>query len=127
MLDVGCGAGAYEPALQRRAGRAVGLDLSPGMLTRPAGATPSHLVVGDAQRLPARSDAVDVVLSGPGSTTAPSQVAGGRPASERAKLGGPAPAGQPSGTGAAAASLRPGASGRACTTTRCWTARVSAT
>jgi SAM-dependent methyltransferase len=66
VVDVGRGAGAYEGALRRRAGRVVGVDLSPGMLV-PAGAgapgRPAALVVGDAQRLPVATASVDVVLA----------------------------------------------------------------
>jgi SAM-dependent methyltransferase len=61
VVDVGRGAGAYEPALARRAGRVVGLDLSPGMLA--AGADRASLIVADAQRLPLADGSVDVGLA----------------------------------------------------------------
>lgn len=63
VLDVGRGAGAYEPALAQRAGRTVGLDLSPGMLAHVTLPAPRRLVAGDAQRLPVADGAVDVVLA----------------------------------------------------------------
>jgi SAM-dependent methyltransferase len=63
VLDVGRGAGAYEPALRRRAGCAVGLDLSPGMLVPTDPAAPLRLVVGDAQHLPVRGGRFHVVLA----------------------------------------------------------------
>jgi SAM-dependent methyltransferase len=62
VIDVGRGSGAYEPALRRRAGRTVGLDLSMGMLES-ASAGPSALVVGDAQHLPVAAETFDVGLA----------------------------------------------------------------
>jgi SAM-dependent methyltransferase len=62
VIDVGRGSGAYEPALGRRAGRIVGLDLSIGMLE--SGSTgPSAVVVGDAQHLPFGAATFDVALA----------------------------------------------------------------
>lgn len=63
VLDVGRGAGSYEAALVARAGRVVGLDLSPGMLAHRVALPPGHLAAADAQRLPVADDAVDVVLA----------------------------------------------------------------
>ena len=63
VLDVGRGAGAYEAALRRRAATTIGLDLSAGMLVAAAGGRPAPLVVGDAQALPVRDGAADVVLA----------------------------------------------------------------
>lgn len=63
VLDVGRGAGAYEPALSERTARAVGLDLSPGMLAHLAAMPAGRLVAGDAQRLPVADGSVDVVLA----------------------------------------------------------------
>jgi SAM-dependent methyltransferase len=64
-LDVGCGAGAYEAGLTRRARTVVGLDLSPGMLVRPDGRVGRRagLGVADAQELPVRDGSVDVLLA----------------------------------------------------------------
>lgn len=62
VIDVGRGGGAYEPALRRRAGRLVGLDLSMGML-RSASRSPAALVVGDAQHLPVGDETFDVGLA----------------------------------------------------------------
>jgi len=62
-LDVGCGPGAYEPALARRARTVVGLDLSPGMLARPDARRRAGLGVADAQDLPVRDGGVDVLLA----------------------------------------------------------------
>jgi ubiquinone/menaquinone biosynthesis C-methylase UbiE len=63
VLDVGRGAGAYEPALRHRAGQAIGLDLSAGMLARTSTRRLTPLVIGDAQSLPVGDDTVDVVLA----------------------------------------------------------------
>jgi SAM-dependent methyltransferase len=63
VLDVGCGNGAYLTTLVERGhgGPVVGLDLSLGMLRSVDASVP--LVTGDAQRLPFRAAAFDVVLA----------------------------------------------------------------
>ena len=65
VLDVGCGPGSYlAGAVRGSARRVVGLDLSPGMAATAREAVPSAGVVnGDAQALPFRSAAFDVVLA----------------------------------------------------------------
>jgi SAM-dependent methyltransferase len=60
VLDAGCGNGAYLRALRGRPVRAVGCDLSPGML-RAAGHP--ELVNADIAALPLRDGACDVVLA----------------------------------------------------------------
>jgi SAM-dependent methyltransferase len=63
VLDVGCGTGHFAAWLQNRALHVIGLDRSPAMLAelrRHHAAIP--VVVGDAECLPLRSDAVDVAL-----------------------------------------------------------------
>jgi SAM-dependent methyltransferase len=60
VLDAGCGNGAYlRPLLSRRA-RAVGCDLSLGMLR---GVSHPALINADVTALPVRDDAFDVVLA----------------------------------------------------------------
>ncbi|HEX8802606.1 MAG TPA: class I SAM-dependent methyltransferase [Acidimicrobiales bacterium] len=61
VLDVGCGNGAYLAELRRRGVRAVGCDLSPGML-RAARPHPA-LVNADVEHLPLADGAFDVVLA----------------------------------------------------------------
>jgi ubiquinone/menaquinone biosynthesis C-methylase UbiE len=64
VVDVGCGNGRYLAALRARGHRGVvvGADLSEGMLrTAPAGT--ASLLLSDAQALPFRDAAVDVVLA----------------------------------------------------------------
>jgi len=60
VLEVGCGNGAYLRVLRDRGARAVGCDLSLGILR-----TAGHpaLVNGDVARLPVRDGAMDVVLA----------------------------------------------------------------
>lgn len=61
VLDVGCGNGLYLAELRRRGIRAVGCDLSPGMLA--AAAPHPELVNGDVTALPFAPAACDVVLA----------------------------------------------------------------
>lgn len=61
-LDVGCGSGAVLAELSER-GSAVGLDLSPLALKFSAERGLHHLVRGDAERLPFRSEVFDRVVS----------------------------------------------------------------
>ena len=62
VADIGCGNGRYLAGLRQRghSGAVIGLDLSEGM-AREARAYAST-AVADAQRLPLRTDSVDVVL-----------------------------------------------------------------
>jgi SAM-dependent methyltransferase len=62
ILDLGCGNGGYEAALERRGhqGRRVALDRSAGMLALVAGAA---RVQADAQQLPFLADTFDIVLA----------------------------------------------------------------
>jgi SAM-dependent methyltransferase len=60
VLDAGCGNGIYLRALRDRPVRAVGCDLSPGMLR--ATGHPA-LLTADIAALPLRDDAVDVALA----------------------------------------------------------------
>ncbi len=63
VLDVGSGPGRYYEAVRSQGDdvRYLGMDYSAGMLTRhPA---PSHLLLGDAQRLPLADDSADVVMA----------------------------------------------------------------
>ena len=68
-LDVGCGNGRHTEALAARADRAVGVDLSRGLLdeavarARDRGfADAAAFVHGDAAALPVRDDAVDLAV-----------------------------------------------------------------
>jgi SAM-dependent methyltransferase len=65
VLDVGCGFGQYLAAASRdSARRLVGLDLSSGMVSATREQVPGAAVVhGDAQALPLRVAAFDVVLA----------------------------------------------------------------
>jgi cyclopropane fatty-acyl-phospholipid synthase-like methyltransferase len=60
VLDAGCGNGLYLPALRQRRVRAVGCDLSPGML---AAVTHPELITADVIALPIRDHAFDAVLA----------------------------------------------------------------
>ncbi len=63
VLDVGCGPGSYAP-LFSAASAYVGLDLSAGMVEQSrARYGVRDVAVADAQRLPVRDDAFDVVLA----------------------------------------------------------------
>ena len=61
-LDVGTGSGRYLPLLAATGARVVvGLDFSPAMLARCAGAPSRSLVLADACRLPFRRAAFDLI------------------------------------------------------------------
>jgi len=63
VLDVGCGTGDLARSLRRKGHRAVGIDLSLGMLTAArAGGAP--LIQADAVALPFGTGAADAVVSG---------------------------------------------------------------
>ena len=65
-LDIGCGPGGFLSPISLRAGRVMGLDLSPGMLARARKAAPNghaYLAAADIQALPLVSDSVDVVVA----------------------------------------------------------------
>ena len=65
-LDIGCGPGGFLSPISLRAGRVMGLDLSPGMLARARKAAPNghaQLAAADIQALPLVSDSVDVVVA----------------------------------------------------------------
>ena len=66
VADIGCGNGAYLAELSRRGhgGRAVGIDLSAGMLKAARVAAPgARFLCGDAARLPLADDCADVALA----------------------------------------------------------------
>ena len=66
LFDMGCGNGLYLGELERRGhhGPCAGMDLSPGMLSSARRRSPrATLLVGDAEALPARAAAFDVVLA----------------------------------------------------------------
>jgi SAM-dependent methyltransferase len=60
VLDAGCGNGLYLPALRQRGVRAIGCDLSPGML---AAASDPALIIADVTALPVRDHAFGAVLA----------------------------------------------------------------
>ena len=60
VLDAGCGNGEYLRGLRDRQARAIGCDLSPGMLRA---ASHPALLNADITALPVRDGAVDVVLA----------------------------------------------------------------
>lgn len=62
VVDLGCGNGRYEQLLSERhhRGMCIALDISMGMLSD---VTAAARVQGDAQRLPLRSNSIDVVLA----------------------------------------------------------------
>jgi ubiquinone/menaquinone biosynthesis C-methylase UbiE len=62
-LDAACGTGRHSAGLARRGHRVVGVDASPEMLVRAAGAVPGATFVrGDLERLPVRDAALDVAV-----------------------------------------------------------------
>jgi demethylmenaquinone methyltransferase/2-methoxy-6-polyprenyl-1,4-benzoquinol methylase len=65
VVDLGCGTGDLSSGARARGARAVGIDLSAGMLAQAAsrGATRA-LVRGDASRLPLADRSCDAVVSG---------------------------------------------------------------
>ncbi len=66
VADIGCGNGRYLAELTRRAhaGPVLGVDMSPGMLHAARNGAPrAGLLVADAQALPVRDAATDLVLS----------------------------------------------------------------
>lgn len=67
VLELGCGAAQWTRALLERGAHAVGIDLSEQQLAHartlaPSGATGIALVQGDAESLPFRSGAFDIVF-----------------------------------------------------------------
>jgi SAM-dependent methyltransferase len=66
FLDVGCGSGAAVRAAAPRVARAVGVDLSPGMIERARelarGLATVEFVVGDSEALPFADASFDAVL-----------------------------------------------------------------
>lgn len=62
ILSIGCGTGELEHHLAELRHHVIGLDLSHPMLKRAAGRGAARLVQADAQHLPFRSAAFDVVL-----------------------------------------------------------------
>lgn len=63
VVDVGCGTGRHARALRRRGVRAVGVDLSAGLLAAAAADQPGDWVQADARRLPLGSGSADAVMS----------------------------------------------------------------
>ncbi len=63
VVDVGCGHGREVLALERAGLRAVGVDLSAGMLSCAAEVVPERVAQADARRLPLADDAVDGIWS----------------------------------------------------------------
>jgi len=61
-IDVGCGTGALLRELIARGVRAIGVDISLGMLAR-AKSSPAPLVAADAENLPFRAGLVDIVFT----------------------------------------------------------------
>ena len=62
VLDIGCGTGALLHELARRSVRAVGADVSMGMLAR-ARFCGASLAAGDAELLPFRNESFDIVMT----------------------------------------------------------------
>jgi len=63
VLDVGCGAGRHAQALAAAGARAVGLDLSAGLLRRARQVTRGPLVRADMRRLPIRPRSMDLTVN----------------------------------------------------------------
>ena len=63
MADLGCGPGRDLERLLTAGRRAVGVDLSEGMLARAATRAPGALVAGDLRALPLRDGCLDGVWS----------------------------------------------------------------
>jgi SAM-dependent methyltransferase len=69
VLELGCGAAQWTGALARAHARATGLDLSRQQLAHARERSAANsLVQGDAERLPFRSDAFDIVFCDHGAT-----------------------------------------------------------
>lgn len=69
VLELGCGAAQWTGALAQAHARAIGLDLSRQQLAHArARSAGNSLVQGDAERLPFRSDAFDIVFCDHGAT-----------------------------------------------------------
>jgi SAM-dependent methyltransferase len=64
LIEVGCGAGAFAAAIARHRPdlRVIGLDLSASALTAARASGVRELVRGDAERLPLRDGAADVLV-----------------------------------------------------------------
>ncbi|MGH7586384.1 MAG: class I SAM-dependent methyltransferase, partial [Gemmatimonadales bacterium] len=62
-LDVGCGAGRHMVALERAGARAIGLDLSAGLLRQARLASRAPLVRADMRELPVRPASMDITLN----------------------------------------------------------------
>jgi SAM-dependent methyltransferase len=63
LVDVGCGTGRHARALREQGVRAVGVDISHGLLHAAQRRAAGGWVQADARRLPVRSGAVDAVMS----------------------------------------------------------------
>ena len=66
VVDIGCGPGHFLSPISQRAGRVIGIDLSPGMLAQAREAAAhgrAHLAAGDIEALPLAADSVDVVIA----------------------------------------------------------------
>jgi SAM-dependent methyltransferase len=63
VVDVGCGPGYYLSRLGDRDLSLVGIDLSEGMLANARARVGDSFLLGDAQRLPVRTESFDVALA----------------------------------------------------------------
>ena len=66
VVDIGCGPGNFLSPISRRAGRVIGIDLSPGMLARARKIVTfsrATLAAADIEALPLAADSVDVVVA----------------------------------------------------------------
>lgn len=63
LVDVGCGTGRHSRALRGSGVRAVGVDVSHGLLSAAAAHAAGGWVQGDARRLPLRDACADAVMS----------------------------------------------------------------